>query len=723
MIRKVLAIILWTAGSLIYAQNQKVGELEKYLSAATDDSTRVSLINQIAYELHNSYPIQTVERSWEALRVIDSLPESIERERAIAFKNIGLAYWKMSRYDSSLLYQDLAKRISDRIGDDSLSAKIISNTAVVYADRYQYAYSLEKSFEAYRTFAELGDLTNVAIISTNVGVIYKRMRNYQEALMYLEEAMEIGRRIQNDLVICANYAELGDVYLNQDRLDESMENLQNAISYCKSIENNVFLSKAHYYLGNFYAKTGERDSAISNYRSAFNMQDETGDKKGQAATLNSMVVVNLDYNELKAAEIHLNAARDIALENNLLFEITDNYYHRVRLDSLNGDYTSALRNYKKYNDLTDSLNESFKSHEISQIILKFETESLRRDRALQEEELKRQELNARFVFAVLMFSLIVIVFLIYILISKNRTNKQLKSLNSEILEQKEEIRMQSDEVKTANREARKRNRELSETLQRLRNTQSQLIESEKMASIGILTAGLAHELNNPLNIIGGIIDPIKQDLKDIKHHARGDRSGEIEPILDEIESLLDDVGQGAKKATSIIRNLMDITPKGDIEAIEIFDFKEIIGSTINLLQKVNPKIEFHEKLSHGLIVKGNPAELNQVVINLLGNAVDAIPPNRKGVVRIAGELVNKQIVISIIDNGSGIEAKNFAQIFEPFFTTKEPGKGTGLGLYISQSIIKKHSGELVIESSTDQGTAFVIYLPASIEAQTSEVPT
>jgi len=248
----------------------------------------------------------------------------------------------------------------------------------------------------------------------------------------------------------------------------------------------------------------------------------------------------------------------------------------------------------------------------------------------------------------------------------------------------------------------------------LRSTRDQLIESEKLASIGKLTAGLAHELNNPLNYIGGIVNPVKRDIDDLKKFIDPKHKKESDELLEEIYSLLNNVSIGTKKASTIIDNLVRMAPSNAVVSPVDFsktDINEVIRSTVYVMEKSNLDVRFNQYLEKDIYISGNPVELNQVFVGLIQNSIQAVAPPNKPIIEIRTKTRDKSVIISFSDNGIGINKTDQNRVFEPFYTTKNPGEGTGLGLFIAYSIIKKHSGEIKIESDPGLGTTVTLFLP------------
>ncbi len=229
--------------------------------------------------------------------------------------------------------------------------------------------------------------------------------------------------------------------------------------------------------------------------------------------------------------------------------------------------------------------------------------------------------------------------------------------------------------------------------------EQKLIESEKMATIGVLAAGLAHEIGTPLNVIMGRAEVLMESLSDNPTAKRSLRT-----IIEQIERI-----------TSIIRQLMDfVKPKEP--ALRKTNITKVSDRIIDLLQirlkkkKIEITKDYDPDLPEVLI---DPHQWEQVFLNLIMNAIDATGENGK--ISVAIKKANSKIVIRVADNGMGISQENLNRIFDPFFTTKKPGQGTGLGLTVTRNIVKQHGGWIKVRSEPGKGTTFTIILPAGEE--------
>jgi signal transduction histidine kinase len=286
-----------------------------------------------------------------------------------------------------------------------------------------------------------------------------------------------------------------------------------------------------------------------------------------------------------------------------------------------------------------------------------------------------------------------------------------------------------------------KNRKLGKALKRLEETQAQMFQSEKMASIGQLAAGVAHEINNPTGYVSSnlktlsdyqedIFELIKkyQDLisklesseaknpfaesihQDIEALKRFEKDIDIAYLMEDITDLTGDCREGTERIKKIVIDLKDFAHPGE-DKIQSADINKGLLSTLNVVNnEIKYKATVHKELGALPTVQCVPQELNQVFMNILVNAAQAI--EKKGAIHITTKAVDQNVVVTISDTGCGIPKEHLTKIFDPFFTTKEVGKGTGLGMNIAYNIVQKHDGTLQVDSEIGKGTTFTITLPA-----------
>jgi len=314
---------------------------------------------------------------------------------------------------------------------------------------------------------------------------------------------------------------------------------------------------------------------------------------------------------------------------------------------------------------------------------------------------------------------------------------------------------QSEEVKNLNQklskissELIKKNAKLEKTLRNLEQTQAQMIQSEKMASIGQLAAGVAHEINNPTGFVSSNLKTLSDYQNDMSRVIDGYRAlkttlkavpgldlpdavanllarveaseteVDIDYIREDVGELIGDCREGTERIKKIVEDLKHFAHPGE-DRLKETDINAGIESTLNVVNnELKYKASIVKELGEIPIISGYPQQLNQVFMNILVNAAQAI--EKSGEIRIVTGTVNGMVEVRISDTGYGIAKENINKIFDPFFTTKEVGKGTGLGMNIAYNIINKHGGNIRVESTLGQGTTFIIQLPVGTLSQESD---
>lgn len=276
---------------------------------------------------------------------------------------------------------------------------------------------------------------------------------------------------------------------------------------------------------------------------------------------------------------------------------------------------------------------------------------------------------------------------------------ELEAANEEYKSVNEELYAINNELSSKNEIVLQQKKDIEDVLKSLKAAQSQLIQSEKMASIGVLTAGVAHEINNPLNYIMGGYMGLINELKTYDF----DKDKRISVFLEGIK-------KGIDRASDIVKGLNQLSRNND-NYNEKCEIHTIIDNCLTILHhKYKNRIEINKNYDkENLFTKGNSGKLHQVLLNIISNAIDSIENN--GVIYIDTISGDDIMEICIKDTGCGIPAENLKKIVDPFFTTKDPGKGTGLGLSIANTIIQQHHGDLQFESTLNKGTKVLILLP------------
>ena len=388
----------------------------------------------------------------------------------------------------------------------------------------------------------------------------------------------------------------------------------------------------------------------------------------------------------------------------------DNVRLKKRLNMTLSDIYDALGNeklaYKHLRVYKDLIIES-EDIDIANVLMKAEVRSviesnqmeidiLEKEQFIKEQQNKNQRFWIISIAGALLFALI----LSFILF---RNNKNRRKANSILLQQKEKVQ---------------------ETLEELKVTQSQLVQSEKMASLGELTAGIAHEIQNPLNFVNNFSEVSQELMKEMQDEIKkGDQKEALE-IGNDIEQNLEKIHHHGQRASEIVKGMLQHS-RSSTGIRELTDINTLTDEYLRLAyhglrakdKSFNAKLDTHfdERLEKINII---PQEMGRVILNLITNAFYAV--NEKNTLEsgdyepkviVGTKKTKKGAVITIKDNGNGIPQKVLDKIFQPFFTTKPAGQGTGLGLSLSYDIVKAHGGELTVETKENEGTTFNIYLP------------
>jgi len=626
--------------------------------------------------------------------------------------------YRLSDPDSALYYGQQALTLAKKIRFPKGELLALSFQSFVVTSIGNLPRSLEMGLKALQ-LAEGNQLQeHTTPTLNNIGGIYRTLGDLPKALTYFKQQMIVGAILSNKSGLAYSELAIGGIFLEMNQLDSSAYYLKKSLEHFNSldrVEPHVFTG-----LGDMEMKSGNTSLALDYYRKSLTLSIQYDEPTRTSSTYNSIsglykIIDQRDssiyYAKKGLATAQLTSQIEVVGKAaSLLSEL----YEAT-------DAKEALRYYKIATAAKDSLLGSA-SIQAVQLIVAQEQE---RQKEMELTKIAFQNQVKQYAALAGLVFFLLVAFILY------RNNRQKQKANGLLQQQKEEIDMQRNKAE--------------KSLDKLQSTQAQLIQSEKMASLGELTAGIAHEIQNPLNFVNNFSEINKDLLDELKGlrlkrkeespPGRSDRTGDEQAetdLLKDIEDNEQKILQHGKRADAIVKGMLQHSQKSsgvkeptDINllaeeyyrlAYHSFKAKEKFPIEIKLI------IDFDANLP---LVNIIPQDIGRVLLNLYNNAFWACKIKSEGVtsesplhfinyhpaVNLSTKKHPNKIEIRILDNGPGISQNIIDKIFQPFFTTKPTGQGTGLGLSLSYDIVNAHGGDLTVKSVVGERTEFIISLP------------
>jgi two-component system, NtrC family, sensor kinase len=645
--------------------------------------------------------------------------------RMYACRQLGLYYQEIKR-DSSLLFYEQQLSLASRLKLKLWEAEAYSRIGYISGILGNYPRSLKsltiargiirdkntengtwniahfsKEQDAHTAWSTLA-----ASIAEHLGILYVFTGDFEKGLVHFFDCRKIAEKINDKALLSLVNMNIGEAYTGLGKLDSALLAEQQAFDYCIQSGYGKYKGFIQYQIGNIYLLKNDYVLAKAYFNESVktSMEQQSLDFLG----MGYLAVANLFLKTGNPDSAFYYAKQGLRTYRHLEDEI-----------GLIRAYTSLSSVYQKkrnidsafyYQQLAIAAKDSLNSIEN---VRRFQ--SIGFDEQLKDQELESQRIqteNRIKTYAMLagIGLFMVIAFLLY------RINRNRKKANQLLQKQKEEIQVQKKNVE--------------HTLSDLRSTQTQLIQSEKMASLGELTAGIAHEIQNPLNFVNNFSEVNKELLIEMQEQLENGNVDEVKAIANDVIANEEKINHHGKRADAIVKGMLQhsrssssIKEPTDLNAL-VDEYTRLCYHGLRAKDKsfnATIKTDFDRSIDKINIV---PQDIGRVVLNLLTNAFYAV--NEKALsavatpaglnkyeptVSINTKKLNGRVEISIADNGNGIPQKVLDKIFQPFFTTKPTGQGTGLGLSISYDIIKAHSGDLKVDTKEGEGTSFIIQLP------------
>ena len=614
--------------------------------------------------------------------------------------------YRVPQPDSALFLGQQTVKLAQNIHFPKGEIQALAHMGRVQLDIGSLPKSLEIQFRALQIAEDNHLPAEKALPLGYIGSIYFTLENHPKAISYYRQAMVIYEANHNYPQVRTQKMNIGNAFEKMNQLDSALYYEEQAYEDMARAGNGinpiVFRN-----LGNIQAKLGNNRLAMEYYRKGLQAQGGSGGRVTSIA-LNQIAKLYQKENQLDSSiyyarkgleESELTSFKEGILDNSTLlselYEAKDPikafYYHKV---------AAAAK---------DSLFGPKQLQALQTIVVDEQVRQREMEAQREAQKIAYQTQLKQYAFLAGLGVLLLIAFILY------RTNKQQKKANNLLHRQKEEINLQRHKAEKA--------------LTELKATQTQLIQKEKLASLGELTAGIAHEIQNPLNFVNNFSElsvELAKELKVERLKVREERDEELEnELVDDLIQNQEKINHHGKRASSIVKGMLEHSRQSTGER-QLTDINQLTDEYLRLAYhgfraKDNGFNSDYELVSDANLpnIEVVPQEIGRVLLNLINNAFYAVNERAKQGevdyqpnVTVSTQAVDNQLEIRIQDNGMGIPDRIKSKIFQPFFTTKPTGEGTGLGLSLAYDIVTKgHGGTLEVETKEGEGTTFIVKLP------------
>jgi signal transduction histidine kinase len=610
-------------------------------------------------------------------------------------------YYRRINTDSCLFYAHLALKAAEKTKSKLLEALALSDIEFVLRETGGLAEALNIQFQALDLSRQQKSKLGEAIELNSIGNTYLDLGDPRTALRYYRDSHAMHLKLSGPYSYWTmnELSNMGNAYEKLDMPDSALNyelRMYHDSHFPFDIEPEL-LGR----LGNAYTALGKYEVALRYYRKG--LVDAVTAKAPSDGMLIDLQVANL-FNKVNKADSSIHYARKaFIIARALSFRGTELDASRLlaNLYARKPNIDSAYH----YQQLAISYNDTlFGAAKFNQIQHVLSDEQQRQQKLLQEQQDQKERYQLIAEVAVVLFILIVAA-----LIWRNNLSQRKK--NRILDEQKDQLTQQRDELQT--------------TLAELKITQTQLIQSEKLASLGELTAGIAHEIQNPLNFVNNFSDVNRELIDELRDSLERNDIDDALSIADDIQQNEEKVNHHGKRADAIVKNMLQHSRSNSGEK-EPTDINSMADEYLRLsyhglrakdkLFNAEMATDFDENLPKISVI---PQDVGRVLLNLFNNAFYAVQQKKKAasgdyrpLVKVSTALKGKFIEISVSDNGTGMPEDVKEKILQPFFTTKPTGEGTGLGLSLSYDIVVKgHGGSISVTSREGEGSEFIVTIP------------
>ena len=695
------SFVPWRPGSFCLAQNAQIDSLKGLINIQKDDTLKVLNLISLSSAYINSDINEVFRYANEAKIVSEKI--NFKKGIGLATKSVGLAYSKQGNFSEAILQFQISLEIFKSIQFKTGIANMYSNIGAMYYNMGDDSKAIDFNLKSLRISEEIKDQLRIGTSYNNIGSIYtNKEATVDKGLEYFFLALPIFKKIDYLDGVAIVSLNIGEIYQKEKMYDSAIYYFQISIKIYEGTSNAAFPLT---HLGQIYAQKGNFEKAYQYHNAAIEIAKRLDTKKELTESILGLAQTQLKQEKIEEAIQNFNKVLRIAEEINSKNDIKTAYEALAKSYAMLGDFKKAYSNSILFIGIKDSLYNNNNDKKIQQLQFNFDIEKkeaainlLTKDKKLKEATIQRQRVISYSSIAGL-FVFLIFAFILY------RNNKQKQKANVLLKQQKQKV---------------------ESTLSELKATQAQLIQSEKMASLGELTAGIAHEIQNPLNFVNNFSEVNTELIDELQNELKAGNTEDAFSILSDIKANEEKINHHGKRADAIVKGMLQHskTSTGQKEPTNInkladeylrISYHGFRGKDKNF--NATLKTDFDESIG---LINVIPQDIGRVLLNLYNNAFYALHEKSKlnseeyePTVSVSTKKINGKFEIRISDNGNGIPQKIADKIFQPFFTTKPTGQGTGLGLSLSYDIIKAHGGEIKVETKEGEGTTFTISLPVN----------
>ena len=629
-------------------------------------------------------------------KTIDSLQKELttakaDTNRVLLLSELVKIYY-LFKPDTALILAQEAYNLSQQLHYAKGEALSLNRVAISYTAVGDYAKALQFFTKALKIYEDLGDEVGSGRSINNMGDVYMTQGDYKKALEYFMRAQNLQGITKDNYFKTVVFINIGECYLNLIQPDSALHYLEAYYPISKQNQYEDLYGDFERLLGNVKILSNQIKEALTYFNKSILSYEAVDDKQHLSMTYQSMAKL---YQKIHQHDSAIKYAKNSLLTAQL-GSYNPGIFNASKLLSEFYDGKDDKEAFKYFKIATAAKDSLFSQDKVKQLL------SLSFEEKQRQQDIEAAQLNYRNQIKFYVLGGVLIAFLLLATILF-RNNRQKQKANSLLEEQKMEIQ---------------------KTLTELKTTQVQLIQSEKMASLGELTAGIAHEIQNPLNFVNNFSEVNKELLDELQQELKSGKINDVMAISNDIKTNEEKINHHGKRADAIVKGMLQHSRTSSGQK-ELTDINVLADEYLRLAYhglkakdrsfNATTKTDFDNSIDKVNII---PQDIGRVVLNLINNAFYAVDEKKKQkqngyepTVSVSTKKNNGKVEISVKDNGNGIPQKVLDKIFQPFFTTKPTGQGTGLGLSLSYDIVKAHGGEIKVETKEGDGTCFIIHLP------------